>query len=411
MKLQTRLTITVTLIIAFIAAAVGGFAILRSESVELNRIDRVLVDYSTQLSTTNDDPLMLSQFLVEESPFPVTMTYLTPDGDVVQLSESAHGLQEAPTKQELTESTANPISLDAPNPVRMSAAPLGDGDYLLVSTSLEPVITNRADQIKLLSLFTLGMMLLGFLVTFVFFRQDSQLANLVMALQQRQKHMQEFLGDASHELRTPLTVIKGYVELLSSNNVSDTALLERYYSRMGTEIDRMETLIRDLLLIAELSEDSSRTLEEFDLSSALQHQITDLVQLEPARSVTQSLEGGISIMCSPDLMVRLLSNVFSNIRRHTPNDAPVNISLKKVRTDVLLTIEDGGPGLPKDAYSAGIQFFQRFDQSRSRESGGSGLGMSIMRGIADSIDGTINLQPSTLGGLAVQMRFPINPSK
>jgi K+-sensing histidine kinase KdpD len=78
---------------------------------------------------------------------------------------------------------------------------------------------------------------------------------------------------------------------------------------------------------------------------------------------------------------------------------------------VLLTIEDGGPGLPKDAYSAGIQFFQRFDQSRSRESGGSGLGMSIMRGIADSIDGTINLQQSTLGGLAVQMRFPINPSK
>lgn len=411
MKLQTRLTITVTLIIAFIAVAIGGFAILRSESVELNRIDSVLVDYTTQLSTTEDDPLMLSQFLVDDSPFPVTMTYLTPDGEVIEISDSTNGLQDPPTATQLAESVKEPISLDAPNPVRMSAAPLGDDDYLLVSTSLEPVISNRADQIKLLSLFTLGMMLLGFLVTFVFFRQDSQLANLVTALEQRQKHMQEFLGDASHELRTPLTVIKGYVELLSSNKVSDTEQLERYYSRMGTEIDRMETLIRDLLLIAELSEDSSRTQEEFDLSSALQHQITDLEQLEPLRSVTQSLEGDISIMCSPDLMVRLLSNVFSNIRRHTPSDAPVNISLKKVRADAVLTIEDGGPGLPNDAYSAGIQFFQRFDQSRSRESGGSGLGMSIMRGIADSVDGTINLQPSALGGLAVQMTFPINPSK
>ena len=411
MKLQTRLTITVTLIIAFIAVAIGGFAILRSESVELNRLDSVLVDYSTQLATTEDDPLMLSQFLVDDSPFPVAMTYLTPDGDVVQLSDSESGLQEAPTKQELIESIAHPISLDAPSPVRMSAAPLGDRDYLLVSTSLEPVISNRADQIKLLSLFTLGMMLLGFLVTFVFFRRDSQLANLVTALEQRQKYMQEFLGDASHELRTPLTVIKGYVELLSTNNVTDAAQLERYYSRMGTEIERMEGLIRDLLLIAELSEDSSREQEEFSLSSALQHQITDLEHLEPARPISQSVESDVSIVCSPDLMVRLLSNVFSNIRRHTPIEAPVNISLKKIRTEVVLIIEDGGPGLPADAYSAGIQFFQRFDQSRSRESGGSGLGMSIMRGIADSAGGTIELHPSTLGGLAVHMTFPINTNK
>jgi signal transduction histidine kinase len=289
----------------------------------------------------------------------------------------------------------------------MSAAPLGDGDYLLVSTSLDPVISNRADQIKLLSLFTLGMMIIGFLVTFVFFRQDSQLANLVTALEQRQKHMQEFLGDASHELRTPLTVIKGYVELLSNNNVTDTTQLDRYYSRMGTEIDRMEALIGDLLLIAELSENSSRTQEEFNLSSALKYQVTDLEQLEPERQITQSIEDGVSILCSPDLMVRLLSNVFSNIRRHTPIEAAVNISLKTVRTDAVLTIEDGGPGLPADAYSAGIQFFQRFDQSRSRESGGSGLGMSIMRGIVDSAGGTIELKSSDLGGLAVVVTVPV----
>ena len=411
MKLQTRLTITVTLIIAFVAVAIGGFAILRSESVEINNIDSVLIDYTKQLSTTEDDPLMLSQFLAEESPFPVAMTYLTPDGDVIDLSDNSFGLQTAPSADQLAESVISPISLDAPDPLRMSSAPLGDGDYLLVSTSLDPVISNRADQIKLLSLFTFGMMLLGFLVTFVFFRRDSQLANLVTALEQRQKHMQEFLGDASHELRTPLTVIKGYVELLSTNNVTDSAQLERYYSRMGTEIERMEGLIRDLLLIAELSEDSAREQEEFNLSSALQHQISDLEHLEPERSVTQSIESDISIICSPDLMVRLFSNVFSNIRRHTPIDAPVNISLKRVRTDVVIIIEDGGPGLPADAYSAGIQFFQRFDQSRSRESGGSGLGMSIMRGIADSAGGTIELQRSALGGLAVKMTFPVNTSK
>ena len=407
MKLQTRLTITVTLIIAFVAIAIGGFAILRSESVELNRIDSVLVDYSTQLATTEDDPLMLSQFLVDDSPFPITMTYLTPDGDVIQITDSEGGLQNAPTKDQLKESLLHPISLDAPEPVRMSAAALGDGDYLLVSTSLAPVISNRSDQIKLLSLFTLGMMLIGFLITFVFFRRDSQLANLVTALEQRQRYMQEFLGDASHELRTPLTVIKGYTELLAGGNVNDQAQLARYYTRMGTEIDRMEALIGDLLLIAELTESTSRPQEQFDLTSAVYHQISDLELLEPARQVTHAIEDGISITCSPELMVRLLSNIFSNIRRHTPLEAQVNVTLKQIKTDAVLTIEDGGPGLPADAYSTGIQFFQRFDQSRSRESGGSGLGMSIMRGIVDSANGTIALQPSSLGGLAVVVTVPL----
>lgn len=407
MKLQTRLTITVTLIIAFIAIAIGGFAILRSESVELNRIDSVLVDYSTQLATTQDDPLMLSQFLVEDSPFPITMTYLTPDGDVIQLSDSTHGLQEVPSSEQLSESLTRPISLDAPNPVRMSAAELGDDDYLLVSTSLDPVISNRADQIKLLSLFTLAMMVVGFLVTFVFFRGDRQLANLVTALEQRQKHMQEFLGDASHELRTPLTVIKGYVELLSTNNVSDPAQLERYYARMGTEIDRMESLIRDLLLIAELSEHHLRIQESFNLSTAVQHQITDLEQLESQRPVTHTIEADVSITCAPDLMVRLLANIFSNIRHHTPIDAPINVSLTTAKSNAVLVIEDGGPGLPHEAYSSGIQFFQRFDQSRSRESGGSGLGMSIMRGIVDASGGAIELKPSALGGLAIIVTVPI----
>ena len=405
MKLQTRLTITVTLIIAVVAVAIGGFAILRSESVELNRIDTVLADYSKQLTTTEDDPLMLSQFLIEDSPIPVTMTYLSPEGDVIQLSDSSNGLQIAPSSAQLAEARNHPISLDAPNPVRMSAAALGDADYLLVSTSLEPVITTRSDQLKLLSLFTLGMMLMGFLVTFVFFRGDSQLSTLVTALEQRQKHMQEFLGDASHELRTPLTVIKGYVELLSTNKVGDPTQLERYYVRMGTEIDRMEALVHDLLLIAELSESNTRIQEQFDLSVALHHQITDLEQLEPHRNVLQSIENGVLITCAPDLMVRLLANIFSNVRRHTPIDAPVKVTLKRTKSEVTIAIEDGGPGLPADAYSSGIQFFQRFDQSRSRESGGSGLGMSIMRGIVEASDGTIELKESSLGGLGVYLTF------
>jgi signal transduction histidine kinase len=409
-KLQTRLTITVTLIIAFVAIAVGGFAIYRSESVELDRIDSVLTDYSQQLSTTSDDPLMLSQFLAEESPFPVSITYVDPDGDIVELTLATGGLTTAPTSAQIQDALDQPITLDAPGPVRMTSVALGDQDYLLVATSLEPLNNSRTEQLKLLSLFTAVMMILGSLFTWIFFRQDRQLGNLVTSLEERQKNMQEFLGDASHELRTPLTVIKGYVELLSSNRTSDPAQLERFYSRMSTEIDRMESLIHDLLLIAELSENAQRVREVFDLSSAAEHGISVLEQLEPDRPLTKDLAPNMNVLCSPELMTQLLANVFSNIRRHTNTHDAVRVTLKRNRHEVDLVIEDAGPGLPDAAYTKGIQFFQRFDQSRSRESGGSGLGMSIVRGIVNSENGTIELKKSELGGLAVHLTFPLAQS-
>jgi len=410
MKLQTRLTITVTLIIAFVAIAVGGFAIYRSESVELDRIDSVLTDYSHQLSTTTDDPLMLSQFLAEESPIPVSITYVDPDGGIIELTLATGGLSTAPTSAQIQDALDHPISIDAPGPVRMTSVALGDQDYLLIATSLEPLNNSRTEQLKLLSLFTAVMMLLGSLFTWIFFRQDSQLGNLVTSLEERQKNMQEFLGDASHELRTPLTVIKGYVELLSSNRTSDPAQLERFYSRMSNEIDRMESLIHDLLLIAELSENAERIREIFDLSSAVEHGISVLEQLEPDRPLTKNVAPNMNIECSPELVTQLLANVFSNIRRHTNIDDAVNVTLKRNRQQVDLVIEDAGPGLPDAAYKKGIQFFQRFDQSRSRESGGSGLGMSIVRGIVNSENGTIELKKSTLGGLAIHFTFPLAQS-
>ena len=74
----------------------------------------------------------------------------------------------------------------------------------------------------------------------------------------------------------------------------------------------------------------------------------------------------------------------------------------------VLTIADGGSGLPDDVYRTGIQYFQRFDRSRSRESGGSGLGMTIMKKIIESANGSIELRKSDLGGLEIEITLPIN---
>jgi signal transduction histidine kinase len=104
----------------------------------------------------------------------------------------------------------------------------------------------------------------------------------------------------------------------------------------------------------------------------------------------------------------MLANIFSNLRRHTPDNAQTQISLTSRGNKALLVVSDAGPGLPDEVYQNGIQYFQRFDRSRSRESGGSGLGMTIMKRIIESTNGSIQLRKSELGGLEIEISLPIN---
>jgi signal transduction histidine kinase len=214
------------------------------------------------------------------------------------------------------------------------------------------------------------------------------------------------LGDASHELRTPLTVIKGYSEMLSKGQMSDEADRARAYSRVNTEIERMENLIHDLLLLAELGESRPPTFEEIDTTELAQAHINDFELFNKGRNINISLEENCDLKGSREHLNRLIQNCLSNIVRHTPTDAPVSITLKSKGKRVNLIIEDGGPGLPESAYRSDIAAMNRFDPSRSRDSGGSGLGMSIMAAIVQEHNGKLELRKSDLGGLAVIVELP-----
>jgi signal transduction histidine kinase len=219
--------------------------------------------------------------------------------------------------------------------------------------------------------------------------------------------MQEFLGDASHELRTPLTVIKGYVEMLSKDQLKEAADKKRAFDRVGNEIHRMETLVQDLLLLAELGESGARDIEKLDLSEILTAHGTDFITLNPSRNVTLGIAQGITVEASRDYLARFIQNALTNIVRHTDSDVAVNISLMARGKSAELIIEDAGHGLPESAYRDDIRSLNRFDKSRSRENGGSGLGMSIMSAVIQKLGGTFSLRKSSLGGLAIVVELPL----
>jgi K+-sensing histidine kinase KdpD len=92
--------------------------------------------------------------------------------------------------------------------------------------------------------------------------------------------------------------------------------------------------------------------------------------------------------------------------RHTDSQDAVLITLVKSGKQIELMIEDAGPGLPDSAYREDIRSLNRFDKSRSRENGGSGLGMSIMSAVIEKLDGKFSLRKSELGGLAIVAELP-----
>lgn len=401
MRLQTRLSLVITSLILLTATAIGCFAIATSYSSQLNSSDQIIEGVIEELSSSNDNPLSLSTYLADISNLKFSVAYITEEYDLIPLHDGDSEISNSP-KRTVVESALNKaLNLDQS---RIRAYQFSAGEYLLLYYSIEEINQTRSKNIELLIIFTALIVFISTLITLKIFRNDNELNLLVNLLRRNQQRIQEFIGDASHELRTPLTVIRGYFELLKKNK-TDSNQNEVYQNRIESEIFRMQSIIDDLLFITELDDLNESDTSDSSISSQVQSMVDDLRFLQPKRKIISSIEPNLTMIIANSHLTQLLANISSNISRHTPQDSLVNIELFRFDGGIKLIIEDSGPGLPDYFYKNGIQAFQRFDKSRSRESGGSGLGMTIMEKIVKKYDGNISLTPSSYNGLKIEITF------
>jgi two-component system OmpR family sensor kinase len=233
-------------------------------------------------------------------------------------------------------------------------------------------------------------------------------------LEQSENRLRTFVSDASHEIRTPLTVIRGYIELLVSNDGnlphSRSDLDVRALSRINSESLRLERLVTSLLAL-DLAETSTTSLEEFSLTSLINDSFGDLAQLSE-RPVELDLQD-VSMTGTEEGWAQLLANLAQNISRYTPTDAPVAVRLrhtdKSGESWFTLTVDDGGPGIPIHNRETIFDRFTRLDKARDSASGGFGLGMSIIKSVVIAHQGELALDDSPLGGLRVEISAPTRP--
>lgn len=374
---------------------------MEARNSDLKRIDQSINTVSQRVSTYPSEAISAAILSVEEESLDLTLSLVTQEGIETVINESHLIYPGINSIADVKKALAGPISVESNNPFRFKAIEIAGGDYLIIAATLDELNTNFNSNLRNLGGFTLAADGLAIFFSIFLLRRHNRGLD-AKALER----MQRFLGDASHELRTPLTVIKGYNEMLSKGQMSDLVDRTRAFSRVSSEIERMERLIHDLLLLAELGESRPTTFEEIDLTELVQAHANDFALFNQNRKIEITLEESCPVQGSREHLNRLIQNCFSNIVRHTPPDAPVSISLKSKGRKVQLIIEDGGPGLPESAYRSEIEAMNRFDPSRSRESGGSGLGMSIIAAIVQEHNGKLELRKGELGGLAVVVDLP-----
>jgi two-component system, OmpR family, sensor kinase len=212
----------------------------------------------------------------------------------------------------------------------------------------------------------------------------------------------EFVADASHELRTPLTSVLANLELLAEQldgeprEIVDSALRS---SR------RMRRLVADLLLLARADAGRAVPHRPTDLARVLLDVAAELEPLAQRGGHELSVEADETAVVrgAADELHRLALNLIENALRHTPNGTRVHAAVTRDGSEVVLTVEDDGPGIPAPLRE---RLFERFVRGGADGGGGSGLGLAIVRAVADSHGGTVAVDSPDGGGARFVVRLP-----
>jgi two-component system OmpR family sensor kinase len=238
---------------------------------------------------------------------------------------------------------------------------------------------------------------------------NAMLAQIEAAFEERRRseeRLRRFVGDASHELRTPLTSIRGYAELFRRGADSRPEDLAKSMARIEAEAARMGVLVDDLLLLARLDQGRPLERERVDLSQVATEAVEAARAIEPARTIDLDVDGPADIIGDEGRLRQVIDNLLDNARVHTPAAAAVHVAVAIDGDDAVLTVADEGPGIAPEVAGRLFERFYRGDPARSRETGGAGLGLSIVAAIVESHGGTVKAVPRDGTGTTFEVRLP-----
>jgi two-component system, OmpR family, sensor kinase len=219
--------------------------------------------------------------------------------------------------------------------------------------------------------------------------------------------LRRVIADASHELRTPLTSIRGYAEMLRRGAAESPTDSESARRRIEEESIRMTGLVDDLLVLARL--DQGRPLDKaaVDLRTIANDAVADARVVAPHREISLSANGPVIVNGDDTRLRQVIGNLMRNALVHTPQLTPIEVVVATDDGLGHMSVADHGPGLAEGDVGRIFEPFYRADPSRSRDSGGAGLGLSIVSAVVAAHGGRVKVSKTEGGGATFEVELPL----
>jgi signal transduction histidine kinase len=244
-------------------------------------------------------------------------------------------------------------------------------------------------------------------------RLIEQLEDSLAHLTEMNRLKDDFVAAVSHELRTPLTSIQGYVKTLLRPNVEWPADTQRdFMETIDRQADRLRNLIEDLLTVSRIEADrDAPDLTSLSLS-AMSHEIAYDRGTSHSHSIAVEFEEGFPEVLTDESMVhQIISNLLDNAVKYSPPESTITIAGRVEGSAAVISVADQGDGIDQELQDKIFDRFYQVDQSSTRQTGGTGLGLYICRKLASAVGGHLWLESSGADGSVFSLRIPLRPMK
>jgi signal transduction histidine kinase len=240
----------------------------------------------------------------------------------------------------------------------------------------------------------------------LFARLARELHDAKAQLEHRDVERRRLFSDVVHELGTPISSLLGLAEALERPAIADAPdARDRIVRAIGTESDRLARFVEDLREIAQLDDPAmALSLHQIDVADVATEIAETLNAVPDAPPVETRLSPTVAL-ADATRIGQVCINLLSNARRYAP-DARILLAVAPRGGRACISVDDGGPGVAEGDLPMLGQRLHRLDPSRTRRTGGSGLGLSIVRAIAARHGGEVSFSRSELGGLCVRVEIP-----
>jgi signal transduction histidine kinase len=208
----------------------------------------------------------------------------------------------------------------------------------------------------------------------------------------------QLVSDASHELRTPIAVLRTELEVARRSRGTDW---DAASAGMLQEVDRLQGLVDDLLLLARVGERGMRP-EVLDLDDVVRD-VASRRRRVPVGADDDGPSGG-TVLADRVALQRALDHLVANAARHATTE--VRVSTEITDGSAVVYVDDDGPGIPADERAHVVERFVRLDEGRTRDAGGSGLGLAVVADVATAHGGTLTIGDSPMGGARLALSLP-----